>query len=138
MGQVQPVKPAAPASFDARLALERCFDNPQMLADMVRCFLAEGDAVLPQMRTALAQHDFKTVGCLGHRLKGTLVYLGMESAIDAARRVEEFDYSAGDATEAAEAIEALERQCEALKRTLSAHWLATAPALPTQSETDGN
>ena len=60
------------------------------------------------------------VGRLGHRIKGTVVYLGAQPAKEAALRVEQFCKSTGGTPpEAEEAINALEHECIALKAALS-------------------
>ena len=80
------------------------------------------------MRAALEKGDIDDIGRLGHRMKGTLVYLGAEPAKQAASRVERFSTSSGGSrSEAAEAINSLEHWCLALKVALSEHPLAAEP-----------
>jgi len=68
------------------------------------------------------------VGRLGHRMKGTVIYLGAQPATDAAMRVERLgESSGGTQAEAEEAVNALERECLALKAALSEHPLAAEP-----------
>ena len=98
-----------------------------MLNDMVQCFYDEVDNLLPQMRLALQKGDLVEVGRLGHRMKGTVVYLGAEPARGAAMAVERFERHAGEPSEAEEAVTALAWKCEALKEALSAHRAATSP-----------
>ncbi len=105
--------------FDYALALKRCFKNPDMLRDMIQYFFHEVDSVFPEMRAALASSELIEVGKLGHRLKGTLVYLGAEVAKEAAVRVEQFQAHGGDLAEAESAVQSLERACEALRRVLA-------------------
>jgi hypothetical protein len=77
------------------------------------------------MRVALEKGDLVEVGRLGHRLKGTVVYLGAHPAKEAALRVEQFcSYPDGTPAEAEEAINGLERACIALKAALVQHPLA--------------
>ncbi len=71
--------------FNAEEALARCLRNPEMLEEMIRCFRDEVDSLLPQMRAALEQGNLVEVGRLGHRMKGTVVYLGAHPAAEAAR-----------------------------------------------------
>ena len=94
---------------------------------MIRCFFDEVDSLFPQMRTALEKGDLQEVGRLGHRLKGTVVYLGAEAAREAASRVERFHGSGGEAAEVEDAVNSLEQQCEVLKAALAEHQ-ATAGA----------
>ena len=77
------------------------------------------------MRAALEKGDLEEVGRLGHRMKGTVVYLGAEPAKRAALRVERFCKSSGGTqAEAGEAVNALEHECIVLKAALSEHPLA--------------
>jgi HPt (histidine-containing phosphotransfer) domain-containing protein len=77
------------------------------------------------MRAALAKGDLAEVGRLGHRMKGTVVYLGAPLAKEAALRVERFFRSGdGPRCDAAEAIDRLQRECLALKAALGQHPLA--------------
>ena len=106
--------------YDPEAALERCFNNPQMVEEMIGHFYAEVDVLFPEMRSALEQGDLENLGHLGHRMKGTVVYLGAEPAVQAARLVERFCKSDdGTPAEAAEAVNVLERECLALKDALS-------------------
>jgi CheY-like chemotaxis protein len=117
----QPAEPSAAAVFDPELALKRCFGKPKLVQDTVRCFFDDADSLLPQMRTALEKGDLQELGRLGHRLKGTVVYLGAEPARTAAQRVERFHCSGGEAVEAGEAVNSLAQQCELLKAALAEH-----------------
>ena len=61
-------------------------------------------------------------------MKGTVVYLGAQSAGDAALCVERFCKSSGGTpSEAEESINALEHECIVLKAALSEHPLASEP-----------
>ncbi len=92
---------------------------------MIQCFFDEVGNLFPQMRAALEKGDFAEVGRLGHRMKGTLVYLGAGPAREAALRVERFFTCPGDtASEAEEAVNALEQECLVLKAALCKHPLA--------------
>ena len=86
--------------FDAEEALSRCFNSKDLMLEMVRCFLDEVDKLFPRMRAALEQGDLAEVGHLGHRLKGSLVYLGAQRAKEAAQRVERFCTAPGTPAEA--------------------------------------
>ena len=66
----------APLVFDPDEALIRCFNSGDMLREMIHYFLNEADDLFSQMRNALAIGDIEEVGRLGHRMKGTVVYLG--------------------------------------------------------------
>ena len=95
---------------------------------MIQCFFNEVDNLFPQMRAALERGDLLEVGRLGHRMKGTVVYLGAQPAKEAALRVERLSTSSGGTpAEAQEAINALEHECMVLKAALVAHLAAADP-----------
>ena len=113
--------------FNPEEAMTRCFDSKDMLREMVRCFFDEVDNLFPQMRAALEKGDLVEVGRLGHRMKGTVVYLGAQGAKEAATRLEQLCDSNGVApAEAEEAINTLQRECNALKAALIEHLPAAA------------
>lgn len=114
--------------FNPDEALTRCYNSQDMVREMIQCFFDEVEHLLPQMRAALARGDLVEAGRLGHRMKGTVVYLGAEPAKEAALRVERFcKTTGGTPAEAAQAIDALEHECIALKAALARHPLATDP-----------
>ena len=124
-----PVTAATPAAvvFDPELALSRCCDSQNMVREMIECFWDDVDNMLPQMRVSLEKGDLLEIGRLGHRMKGTLVYLGAIPAEGAALRVERFCKSSGGTpSEAEEAINTLEQECLVLKAALSEHPLTGA------------
>jgi HPt (histidine-containing phosphotransfer) domain-containing protein len=95
---------------------------------MMQCFFGEVDNLFPQMRAALEKGDLMEVGRLGHRMKGTVVYLGAQPAKEAALRVERFCKSSGGTpAETEESINALEHECIVLKAALCEHSLAAEP-----------
>jgi len=122
------VPPAAPPVFDPGEALAHCFHIDDMVHEMIQCFFDETRRLLPKMRAALALGDLTEIGRLGHRLKGTVVYLGAGRAKEAAQHVECFSHGGrGTVTEAAAAVAALERECAALEAAL-AEYRRAAPA----------
>jgi HPt (histidine-containing phosphotransfer) domain-containing protein len=104
--------------FDPDAALRSCCDDPEMLREMIACFHCEVDSLFPQIREALQKGDLVAVGRLGHRMKGTVVYLGAEAAKEAALRVEHFERHPGTVAEAEQAVNGLEQHCEILKSAL--------------------
>jgi HPt (histidine-containing phosphotransfer) domain-containing protein len=106
------------ALFNRQAALARCFDNEQMLNEMVQCFLSEVECIFPAMQAALKQGNLTEVGDLGHRMKGTVVYLAAEAAYDAACRVERLAYGSGAPSQAEQDVAKLEEECLALKAEL--------------------
>jgi CheY-like chemotaxis protein len=114
--------------FNPEEALSRCFNSEDMVREMMQCFLCDIGILLPQMRAALEKRDLEEVGRLGHRMKGTVVYLGAQPAKEAALRVERLCTSSdGTPSEAEEAINELEHECIALKAALARHPLAAEP-----------
>lgn len=120
--------PAPETVFNPDEAVRRCFNNPQMVRDMIRCFFDEVATLFPQMRAALQKNDLAELGRLGHRMKGTVVYLAAAAATQAAVRVERLGTADGRLpSEAEEAVDDLERQCAALEAVLRTHPLAADP-----------
>jgi PAS domain S-box-containing protein len=127
--QSQPTQPASPPAdtphaamtvFNQEEALKSCLGSKKMLREMIKCFHEDVDNLLPQMRAALEDSDLVEVGRLGHRIKGTLAYLGAHPAKEAASRVERFcEYGDGTATEVMKVVNALERECRRLKAALT-------------------
>jgi CheY-like chemotaxis protein len=112
--------PATVLVFNLEVAITRCCDSQDVLREMIQCFFNDVDCLLPEMRVAAEQGDLQKVGRLGHRMKGTVVYLAAESATQAALRVERVGMcSSGE--EAEEAIDTLEHECLALKAALRGH-----------------
>ena len=109
------------AVFDPELALKRCYNSPDMLSNMIQCFFDEADRLFQQMFAALHNGDLAEFGRLGHRLKGTIVYLGAEQATEAVLGVERFERHGGQPAEAEQAIEILRRECDLLKAVLAGH-----------------
>lgn len=105
--------------FDPDEALAQCFGSSAMLTEMIQSFFDDVRDLLGQLRAALEAGDLIQVGQLGHRMKGTIIYLGAAHAKDAARRVEEFAFEAGGTPDEAEsAVRALECECKLLKEAL--------------------
>jgi CheY-like chemotaxis protein len=115
--------------FQFDTALERCFRSQNMLAAMVQHFFEQADETHARMLTALEQGNLEEVGLLGHKLGGTLVYLGAQAAEKAAKRLERFCTTpGGTAAEAKEVIEILQRECAVLKQQLATHPLIAQDA----------
>ena len=116
------------AIFDPEESMKRCFNKPEMVREMIHSFFEEVNTLFAQMRAALANGDIAEIGRLGHRMKGTLVYLGAAPAKHAAIRVERFCKCDGrTATEAEEAINSLEHECITLRDALAGHPLTVEP-----------
>jgi CheY-like chemotaxis protein len=114
--------------FNPEEALALCFNSEDLVRELIQCFFNDVDTLFPQMRAALEKGDLMEVGRLGHRLKGTVVYIGAEPVKQATLRVEQFcKTSGGTPSEAKEAIDLLENECMALKTALAGHPLAAEP-----------
>ena len=97
------------------MALEQCFHSRKMLEQMIGYFFEESMSMIPRMREALGKGDRAEIGRLGHRMKGTVVYLGAQPATAAVQAVETVCRAPDGTTEdAAAAIDALERECTRL------------------------
>ena len=127
--ETSPQAAAARLSSILKRRSARCCNSKDMVREMIQCFFDEVDKLLPQMRTALENGDLVEVGRLGHRMKGTVVYLGAEPAKQAALGVERFcKPGGGTPAEAEQAVNALQHECLVLKAALAEHPLAAAPA----------
>lgn len=125
---LEPADTAAPkltTVYNPGEALAQCWNSQELLREMIQHFFRESDSLLGRMRAALEQDDLAKVGELGHRLKGTILYLGAQPAEQAVRRVERF-YNAycGNRSEAVQAINALQQECTLLKAAIAEHPLA--------------
>ena len=109
--------------FNPEEALIRCSNSHDMVREMIQCFFNDVDNLLPQMRTALEEGNLAEVSRLGHRMKGTVVYLGARPAEEAALRVERLS-ERQHPPEAEEAVNAIEHECIVLKAALKEHPLA--------------
>lgn len=109
------------AIFDPQLAVRRSMNRPEILAKMIDYFQSEAQEVFPQMQAALDEGDLTLVGRLGHRLKGTVAYLGAEQAQSAAATVERFQYEPGSAAEAAAAVRTLQDACAQLQAAVAGY-----------------
>lgn len=128
-----PLGPSQPGRsvFDPDVGLERCFKNREMLVKMIQCFFEEAGSLLPQMRVSLDSGNLEELGRLAHRLKGTVVYLGADAARAAALAVESLPRGGHESAEAGALVDALEKECEALKTALCAYLEENeSPAIP--------
>jgi signal transduction histidine kinase/CheY-like chemotaxis protein/HPt (histidine-containing phosphotransfer) domain-containing protein len=103
--------------FDRDLAMKRCTGSEEIFESMAKCFSDECRTLFPELQAALVNGDLAELSRLGHRLKGTLVYLGAEPATKAATAVEQLRRD--DRAAAREAVAALQRECDALVAALA-------------------
>lgn len=116
--------PPPSSVFDIAIALQQCFHDWDLFAEMIEYFFAEIEALFPRLDLAVARGDLSEVGYLGHRLMGTVAYLGADRASEAIRWVERFENDSGNRIGLAEATRKLKRECNALKAALLAHLAA--------------
>ena len=118
-----------PAIDPAALAelFESVGGDAEFVGEVVDAYLADAPLQLEAMRTALAAGDLVALGRAAHTLKGNSRNVGASTLAEVARRVEE-QARAGDASEAAEGIDAAGRAfgavVEALATARSAGWVA--------------
>ena len=117
------------AVFDPEMAFLRP-ESHDIVREMIRSFFEEADSLFPQMRLAVQKGDWKDLGRLGHRLKGTLVYLAAEPAIELPA-VECLHCFGGEQIDAEEAVETLQRACDALRAALAEHQTMSRPSQET-------
>jgi HPt (histidine-containing phosphotransfer) domain-containing protein len=104
--------------FNVEEALARCMGQQQMLLEMIDYFSGESGAVLPAIRASTSEHDAAAMGRAAHRLKGTLIYLGAQPAIEAAQDLEQMGLN-NDLTGADRAVERLAHEVELLRQALA-------------------
>ena len=106
--------------FNLDQALMRLGDESGLLREMVGFFFLDGLKLLAEIQAAAAAGDAAALETKAHRLKGTVVYLGADAAIEAIARVEALGH-AGDLPGAAEAIHLLETEVLRLADALRPH-----------------
>lgn len=118
-----PVAPTTPSHsvsvFSLDDALGRC-GNYELFQEMVKYFFSDAKPVLEEIRDALHGSDAVRVARAAHRLRGTMLYLGGQSAIAASKELERAA-TAGDLKTVAGAIDALETQVDLLRQSLEPH-----------------
>jgi HPt (histidine-containing phosphotransfer) domain-containing protein len=102
--------------FDLGEARNRCYDQ-EMFEQMREFFFSQSVEVLEQINEALTRGDAKEVARAAHSFKGTLVYLGSPSCLEAVRCVEDSSLS-GDLRAASDFVCQLAFQTEMLMKAL--------------------
>jgi HPt (histidine-containing phosphotransfer) domain-containing protein len=95
-----------------------------MVHEMIQCFYDDVRNLFPLLHSAVEKGNLEEASRLGHRIKGTILYLGAHQAVLAAMRVEQLNSKLMPENEAREVVENLQRACDLLKSALSAHPLA--------------
>ncbi len=122
--------PGPPAQgFHCEAALAKLGGRANLLQDMAAFFLDDAPLRLAEIQAGLQARTPAAIARAAHRLKGTLVYLGAEPALQAAQQVEQIGRH-GDLTDAAAAIQALAQEIAQLGADLRS-WRERLPAEPT-------
>ncbi len=115
------------------MAMERCYGSRETLQEMIDFLFQEADLLFPQIHAALQRGDFRELGRLGHRFKGTLIYLGAQPATQAAVSLERCESSSKD--EARNIVHELQRQVASLKLALADYRTANLQGTPSHPTT---
>lgn len=107
-----------PGQAEWNAALAATSVSEETLLELAGLFVAEGPALLGQMRSALASRDRAALGRTAHTLKGNALVFCATSATEAAQRLEAFA-AAGDFDAAVAAAAAADRECSRLLSALS-------------------
>lgn len=97
---------------------ENCAGDEGLVNEVIELFRQESDALLGDVRTAVAAKDANQVKRTAHRLKGALVSLAARPAVDAARALEVAG-GANDAEAFAPLFGKLEEQMKLLLQALA-------------------
>jgi two-component system sensor histidine kinase/response regulator len=108
----------APPAFNLDNAVRKCFGKYEIFQEMVDYFFQEADQLTGEMQAALKESDSQRLYFTAHRLKNTVIFLGVDSAKDATARVEQMGMS-GDLGEAPAALARLGLELNRLKEALA-------------------
>jgi CheY-like chemotaxis protein/HPt (histidine-containing phosphotransfer) domain-containing protein len=130
-----PGAPEPPAqtlgAFDCAAALTALGGRVDLLQEMAAFFVGDAPGRLAEIQAGLRDHAPSAVARAAHRLKGTLVYLGAEPALQAAQRVEQIGTSR-DLTEAASAFQTLSEEITRLETAVRS-WRDGLPVRPSRN-----
>ena len=118
-------------AFDSAAALTALGGRVDLLQEMAAFFFGDAPGRLAEIQAGLRDHAPSAVARAAHRLKGTLVYLGAEPALQAAQRVEQIGTSR-DLTEAASAIQTLSEEITRLETAVRS-WRDGLPVRPSRN-----
>ena len=125
--------PAMPTPIDWNGALERTDGDRALLREIVELFVSESDAMLAEVRGALAAADAPRLRRAAHTLKGSLGYFTQGDPFQAAVRLEQMGRD-GRLNGAGELLSILSRSLGALKPDLSAGWETLGPATTSRGD----
>jgi HPt (histidine-containing phosphotransfer) domain-containing protein len=98
--------------FDRESALARVGDDEELLAELVRIFLADYPSSVREMEQALAQGNSQLLERAAHSLKGAVANFGAEDVVSEAFALEKM----GRAGDLSHANSNLERLCRVLSQ----------------------
>ena len=107
--------PASPFNLDRALA--RLGGKLGLFREMAGYFFSDAVKLLPEILAAAAAGDATAIGKRAHQLKGTLLYLGADAAVEAVTRVETISHS-GNLADATVAIRSMENELTRLAAAL--------------------
>ena len=103
--------------FDLEAALARLGGEPALFREMVGFFFGDGMKLFREIQAATAPGDMPAVEKKAHRLKGTMLYLGAETAVQTVARVEVLA-RAGDVAGVAAEVRTMETEVTRLSEAL--------------------
>jgi len=127
----RPAPSAADSAFDLDKALHCCFGRYDAFQKMVRCFFDTCDASLEELQIACQRNDPVYLERTAHALKGTLCYLAVPVAMQAATRIEQAGRT-HNFEEAEISIKTLTEQLHLLKAALAPHCPPPTPCETSQ------
>ena len=110
--------------FNLDEAMARLGGESGLFREMVGFFFSDGLQLVAEIQVAAGADDATAIEKKAHRLKGTVLYLGAEAAVEAVARVESLGRS-GDLTDAAETIRSMETEVTRLAELLRPYAPAT-------------
>jgi PAS domain S-box-containing protein len=123
--RAKPPKPARPAAVDLKMALERCGDDTELLAEVAVAYEESVAVNGVALRAAMAANDPSAVHKAAHSLKGVFVYVCAERAAELAQAIC-LAGRQGNLDGVPGLIDALLEECQEVSRELS--HLNPAPA----------
>jgi HPt (histidine-containing phosphotransfer) domain-containing protein len=112
---------------DLDAALRRMGGNEELLGTLVQFFFEDSPELMRRIREGSARNDTEAVRLASHRLCGLSLNFGAETAVAAARRLEELAI-ANECGELGAAVAALEREIELVTQALAGRRVGLPPS----------
>lgn len=106
-------------TFDLQDAMGNFAGDPEVMAEALGLYFAEGPTMLEEVCRAARDGDLEETARTAHRYRGSLALFSARPAMEAARRVEEHAKQ-GEAEEARRATDRLRQAAAALDAALEA------------------